>query len=202
MVSRSRCCAASIRLLLALLTYTALLESGEADAAQLTASWVDNSSGAATTRVERRLGADIAFTAIADVPAGVTTYVDASVSSGTTYCYRALAYDAAGVSPYSDEACAIPAGDVKVTVSKAGTGTGTVASAPPGINCGVACSAAFIAGNPITLTATAASGSTFSGWSGSCAGTDSCTFVGNAPVTVTATFTAIATNTAVPSSSS
>ena len=96
MVSRSRFCAVSIRLLLALLTCTALLESGEAGAAQLTTSWVDNSSGAATTRVERRLGADIAFTAIADVPAGVTAYVDASVSSGATYCYRALAYDAAG----------------------------------------------------------------------------------------------------------
>src|SRR5947207_3389703 len=200
MVSRSRCCAASIRLLLALLTYTALLESGEADAAQLTASWVDNSSGAATTRVERRLGADIAFTAIADVPAGVTTYLDASVSSGTTYCYRALAYDAAGVSPYSEEACAIAANDVKVTVAKAGTGTGTVVSAPAGINCGAACSATLIAGNPLTLSATPASGSTFSGWNGSCAGTGSCTIVGNAPITVTATFTAIVTNTGAPSS--
>lgn len=43
---------------------------------------------------------------VADVPAGVTEYVDASVDPSTTYCYRALAYDAAGVSPYSDEACA------------------------------------------------------------------------------------------------
>ena len=57
----------------------------------------------ATTRLERRLGTDMAFAAIADVPPGMTEYVDASVSPGTSYGYRALAYDADGVSPYSDK---------------------------------------------------------------------------------------------------
>jgi hypothetical protein len=87
-------------------TFAALLGTGEASGAQLTASWVDNSNGVATTRLERRLGTDVAFAAIADVPPGMTVYVDASVSSGTTYCYRALAYNADGVSPYSGETCA------------------------------------------------------------------------------------------------
>ena len=52
-----------------------------------------------------------------------------------------------------------------LTVSKAGAGTGTVTSTPAGINCGTACAAAYATGTPVTLTATPAAGSTFTGWS-------------------------------------
>jgi hypothetical protein len=202
MVSRSRFGAASVRLLLTVLTSAALFGSGEASGAQLTAAWVDNSNGIATTRVERRLGTDTVFTALADVSPGATTYVDASLSGGTTYCYRAFAYDADGVSPYSDEACATSASDgLTVTVSKTGTGAGTIVSSPSGINCGAVCSATYVSGGSITLTATAASGSTFAGWSGGCVGTASCTLAGNVPVTVTATFTTVATPPPTPSPS-
>src|SRR5439155_21371057 len=62
-----------------------------------------------------------------------------------------------------------------LTVSKAGTGTGTVTSAPAGITCGVTCSASFASGTAVTLTAAPAAGSTFSGWSGGgCSGTGPC----------------------------
>jgi hypothetical protein len=45
-------------------------------------------------------------------------------------------------------------------------------------------------GTPVTLTATAATGSTFTGWSGGgCAGAGVCTFVLNGPKSITATFT-------------
>ena len=193
MVSRSRFCAASTRLLLMLMTSAALLGSGEASGAQLTASWVDNSNGVAITRVERRLGTDTVFTAIADVSPGVTGYVDSSVSPGTMYCYQALAYDADGVSPFSDEACATSGSDVhnlQVTVSKTGNGAGTVASTPAGINCGTACAGTYAAGTAVTLAATPAHGSAFKGWSGGgCVGTAPCIFAGNAPVTATASFT-------------
>lgn len=79
-----------------------------------------------------------------------------------------------------------------VTVKKAGTGSGSVASSPAGINCGAQCSAPFEEKTTVTLTAQAASGSTFAGWSGGgCSGAGSCVLtMGAADVTVTATFNA------------
>jgi hypothetical protein len=59
-----------------------------------------------------------------------------------------------------------------LTVSKAGGGSGTVTSSPPGISCGATCSAAFPAASQVTLRATAAGGSSFAGWSGDCAGAE------------------------------
>ncbi len=62
-------------------------------------------------------------------------------------------------------------------VEKAGDGTGTVTSTPPGIDCGGACSALFPLGRNVSLTATAEPGSVFSGWQGGCTGTSSCTLL-------------------------
>jgi endoglucanase len=74
------------------------------------------------------------------------------------------------------------------TVTKSGTGSGTVTSNTGGINCGSACSASFASGATVTLTATAASGSSFAGWSGACTGTGTCTLSMTAARTATATF--------------
>ncbi len=57
-----------------------------------------------------------------------------------------------------------------LTVTRAGTGSGTVTSSPSGISCGSTCSALFSTGASVTLTAAAATGSTFTGWSGDCSG--------------------------------
>ena len=57
-----------------------------------------------------------------------------------------------------------------VTVTREGSGSGTVTSQPPGIDCGDTCSAGFQGGTLVTLTATAASGSVFDGWAGACSG--------------------------------
>jgi hypothetical protein len=54
-----------------------------------------------------------------------------------------------------------------VTVS----GTGMVTSQPAGISCGDECSRAFAGGSQVVLTATAAPGASFAGWSGACSGT-------------------------------
>lgn len=50
-------------------------------------------------------------------------------------------------------------------VSKTGTGTGTIGSSPSGIdNCASSCSASYLLGDQVTLTATPGSGSSFGGW--------------------------------------
>jgi hypothetical protein len=53
-----------------------------------------------------------------------------------------------------------------VTVEKRGTGSGTVTSSPGGIDCGGTCASQFDAGASVGLTAAAAPGSAFAGWSG------------------------------------
>lgn len=76
-----------------------------------------------------------------------------------------------------------------LTVTKAGTGSGTVTSSPAGINCGTSCAADFAFNSTVTLTAAPATGSTFAGWSGACKGTGTCSVQMSASRFVTATFT-------------
>jgi hypothetical protein len=67
-----------------------------------------------------------------------------------------------------------------------------VSSSPAGIDCGSTCSASFDYNTAVTLTAAAATGSTFTRWSGSgCSGTGSCTVTMNGTKSVTATFTSL-----------
>ena len=69
-------------------------------------------------------------------------------------------------------------------------------SSPAAISCGTACasqSASFISGTSVVLTATAAPGYTFNGWSGGgCSGSQAtCTVTVNAATSVSATFAPI-----------
>ena len=80
-----------------------------------------------------------------------------------------------------------------LSVSRQGTGSGTVTSNPAGINCGSTCSASYAAGTSVTLNAQPASGSSFTGWSGACTGTSSCTVSMDSARSVTASFTTAAT---------
>ncbi len=73
-------------------------------------------------------------------------------------------------------------------VYASGTGTGVVTSAPSGIDCGATCTATFAKGTSVVLTARPNSGSTFSGWSGACSGTGSCTLTMNSDQSVGAAF--------------
>lgn len=61
-----------------------------------------------------------------------------------------------------------------VTKSIAGTGDGTVRSGDDRIVCGATCSASYEVGSTVTLTAEAATGSRFMGWSGACSGDGAC----------------------------
>ena len=83
----------------------------------------------------------------------------------------------------------VPPPMLTLTVQKGGLGSGTVTSAPTGIDCGNRCSAQFPQDNTVTLTATAESGSTFVGWSGACSGSAlSCTVTMNTDQIVSAQF--------------
>jgi hypothetical protein len=75
-----------------------------------------------------------------------------------------------------------------LTTTKSGTGGGTITSAPAGINCGSTCSANYAPGTSVTLTATAAAGSSFAGWTGACTGTGACVVTVNAAKSVNAAF--------------
>jgi hypothetical protein len=62
-----------------------------------------------------------------------------------------------------------------LSVTRAGDGDGRVTSAPLGIDCGATCTAWFDAADVVTLTAVAAEGSRFDGWSGAgCSGSTPC----------------------------
>jgi subtilase family serine protease len=76
-----------------------------------------------------------------------------------------------------------------LTVATSGNGSGTVSSNPAGISCGPTCSHVYATGTNVTLTATPASGSVFSGWSGACSGTGGCSVTMSQSQSVSATFT-------------
>ncbi len=86
---------------------------------------------------------------------------------------------------------AAPASAVHQTlaVMKGGTGSGSVKSAPDGIDCGSTCSAEFTKGASVTLTATPDTGSSFDSWSGGgCGGSGTCEVRMDSDLTVSAAF--------------
>ena len=85
---------------------------------------------------------------------------------------------------------AVPAGGAVLTVTLSGTGSGVVASAPAGIDCGSDCLEAFPDNSTVTLQAVAADGSSFDGWSGGeCNGKGPCKVKLNGDASVEAVFT-------------
>jgi hypothetical protein len=82
----------------------------------------------------------------------------------------------------------VPPSQVDLTVSKAGSGSGSVASTPAGIDCGAACTAPFDQDSTVTLAETADLDSFFGGWGDACTGTDA-----TADVTLAAAATCSAT---------
>ncbi|MCW2963249.1 MAG: hypothetical protein JWO17_501 [Actinomycetia bacterium] len=105
------------------------------------------------------------------------------------------ATDARGVARPQGPACDIgafeavpPPPTLALTVTV--DGSGTASSNPAGISCPSTCSAGFTSGTSVTLTATPAAGSNFSGWSGACSGTGGCAVSITAATAVAAHFTA------------
>ena len=77
-----------------------------------------------------------------------------------------------------------------LTVTKTGNGPGTITSLQTGIDCGATCSGIYDWGTSVTLAATPATGSIFTGWSGACTGTETtCTVTMDQLQAVSADFT-------------
>jgi hypothetical protein len=77
----------------------------------------------------------------------------------------------------------------RLTITRDGAGSGTVASDPAGIDCGADCSEDYLRGTNVTLTATPDPASALDGWSGAdCPGNGDCTLFMDQDYTVTATF--------------
>jgi uncharacterized protein (DUF2345 family) len=107
-----------------------------------------------------------------------------ALCEGTSTCTFTITANAAVTANFTAKA-----NTFALSVSEAGGGAGSVTSAPAGINCPTACSASFASGSVVALTATAADGSTFAGWSGAgCTGTGGCSVTMTAAEAVTATF--------------
>ena len=88
-----------------------------AEAAQLAISWIDNASDEDGFLVERRPATGGAFQQVAALGPNVVGYLDSTVQAGSGFCYRVRAFNLAGLSPYTNEACGAATGPAAVPLS-------------------------------------------------------------------------------------
>ena len=124
---------------------------------------------------------------------GTTVTLTAAASSNSTFtgwsggCTGTASTCSVSMTAAKTVTATFTVNTANLTVVKSGTGSGTVTGT--GISCGSDCSETVTQGTVVSLTASAATGSTFTGWSGGCTGTAStCSVSMTAAKTVTATF--------------
>jgi hypothetical protein len=160
----------------------------------LSVSTSGSGSGAVTSNPT---GIDCGSDCSESYSAGTTVTLTATPQTGSTFagwigCDGAETCDVTMDEAKSVNAAfdAIPVTYV-LTVTKSGTGSGTVTSVPAGITCGGDCSQSYSSGTTVTLAATSDAGSTFAGWSGAgCSGTNPCVVSMDAGKGVDASFSA------------
>jgi hypothetical protein len=136
----------------------------------------------ATCEVDYANGTSVTLTAVGAAGSGFTGWSGACTGSSAT-CTVAMSAARSVTATFT----LLP---VQLTVGKDGTGSGSVTSNPAGIVCGATCADDFANGATVTLTAVAAAGSSFTGWSGACSGASAtCTVTLDVARSVTATFT-------------
>jgi parallel beta-helix repeat protein len=97
------------------------LSATRISSSQLDLLWSDNSDNEDGFYIERKTGAMGTYSRIATVNADVITYSNAGLTPDTTYCYRIKAYNAAGESAYSNEACATATDPTETDTDNDGT---------------------------------------------------------------------------------
>ena len=87
----------------------------------ITLAWTDSSNNEDGFGIDRKTGTNGTFAQIATVAANVNTYADSGLIAGSTYCYRVNAFNTAGASAYTNEACkAVAAPTFDFTLSNSG----------------------------------------------------------------------------------
>jgi hypothetical protein len=140
----------------------------------------------ATCSAEFEEGKGVTLTASASLGSEFVEWEGCDAEPSATKCEVTMDEDIEVIAVFAPEP---PPSEFGLTVTLAGTGSGTVTSSPVGINCGIDCSDAYAAGTEVTLMAAPASGSSFAGWSGACSGAGACKVTMNQARSVTATFT-------------
>ena len=174
--------------------------TGAASAILATAATLNGfvSSNGALTTVSFQIGLTAGYgSVIAATQSPLGPAVNGPVSAhatglvcATTYHFRAVAVNFVGLASGADATFTTPACAL-LNVTRAGSGTGAVASNPAGIACGSACSASFASVSDVQLLATPAAGAAFTGWSDACSGTGPCVVSMTVPRSVTASFASL-----------
>jgi hypothetical protein len=158
----------------------------------LTVNKAGTGSGTVTSNPS---GIDCGGTCSASFSSGTLVTLNPAAATGSTFAGwsgDSDCTDGVVTMPTSRNCTATFTPNYTLTVNKAGTGSGTVTSNPSGINCGGDCSETYNYNTSVTLTATADTVSTFTGWSGGgCSGTGTCNVTMNDNKSVTAQFTPV-----------
>jgi len=138
-------------------------------------------------------GLQLSFEAVPTTGSTFAGWGGACASQGTSQVCAVSITDVTSVTATFNAIGPPPPNSVAVTLL--GSGGGTVTDNSTGINCTRAsgsstgtCSFNYSAGSELTLTATPAPGSAFTGWGTPCFGTGPCTFTVDKPYDIAATF--------------
>jgi len=103
----------------ALIFWTLIGGASPASATALRLTWQDTSSAESGFKIERLSGSN--YVEIASVGANVGSFSDTNLTAGASYCYRVRAFNATGVSPPTNAACATAPAVASPSTSSGGT---------------------------------------------------------------------------------
>lgn len=159
---------------------TGLKRSCEGPSYPLTASISGDGSGTISSSPE---GISCGVQCVHEYPEGEDVTLSAAPAPGTSFDGWGESCTGAGVctvrmtgprsvtasfsvDPVVDGPVIPPVEPLILTVGRIGSGGGGVTSVPAGVNCGTVCTAGFVPGTTVTLTAAPEPGSAFGSWSG------------------------------------